>query len=180
MATRTSVTALLAVGLVVVATAAQQPQTPTAPAQPPRATPQTVALESQLGLLLPPRGAVPLIGQVPDRRGSPFGLDDLNRRFWVAYGPKGLRANDRDLAPPGPLEPSALRAKFLAAIPDWRERSGVEPTAAVLLLDVDTETAQAEAIREAMAQAATWRLTLVVLDAAGQSTEVDMPRALQR
>lgn len=160
--------------------ATQQPQGPAGPAQAARATPQTVALEGHLGLLLPTRDSVPLPGEISTRQGPPFGLPDLNRRFWVAYGPKGLRANDRDLLPPGPMDATTLAAKIREAIPDWRERAGVEPKAAILLFDVDAEMAHAEAVREAMAQAATWRLTLVVLDGAGQAVEVDMPRAIRR
>lgn len=82
----------------------------------------------------------------PSRRFAP---NDLNKRFWLLLGPKGLILNEREVLPAGPLPAGDVQAVVQSGLVDWRNRSGVEAKSALLLLDaaVDPDTAR-QVVRE--------------------------------
>lgn len=111
-----------------------------------KATPQAT---SAYGIALPlrdgPVGQL-IVATAPSR---PFGHAELNKRFWLLLGPKGLVLNEREVLPAGPLPAGDVEAAVRTGLVDWRNRSGVEAKAALLLLDaaVDPDTAR-QVVRE--------------------------------
>lgn len=157
------------------------PATAPAPPPPQRDVPAaTAAIEGHLGLLLPPRDAPALLTRLPAARGLPFTLEDLNRRFWVSWGPRGLVANERALLAPGALVAADLKAKLDAAIPDWKERSGVDPKGVLVVLDEDTDPDAAATLLQTVAAAGNWRVMVLVLEEDGVVTEVSVPPTTRR
>jgi len=94
--------------------------------------------DGPLGALIPPGS--------PSRRFAPA---ELNKRFWLLLGPKGVVLNEREVLPAGPLPAGDVQAVVQSALVDWRNRSGVEAKAALLVLDaaVDLDTAR-QVVRE--------------------------------
>lgn len=138
--------------------------------------PATAALELRLGLRLPERSQRLFLDAMPQGTGSAFDEGQLGRRFWLAWGPRGLVANDRPLLPAGPLTTEDLQAALKASIPDWLERAGLtKARAAVLIVDAGTDSTVAARIYEAAATAADWHLSTLVQDESGRPLELPLP-----
>lgn len=138
--------------------------------------PATAAMELRLGLRLPERHQRLFQGALPQGAGQPFDETQLGRRFWLAWGPRGLVANDRPLLPAGPVTADDVQPAVKAAIPDWLERAGLtKARAALLIVDAGTDPAVAAMIYDAAAKAADWRLSTLVLGENGQPLELPLP-----
>lgn len=133
-----------------------------------KAVPEAI---SAFGVQLPLRTG-PLGELVPATSPSrPFAHKDLNKRFWLLLGPKGMVLNEREALPAGPLPAGDIEAQVRSGLVDWKNRSGVEAKGAVLLLDavVDPETAR-QVIREVRAAKS---MEVTMLFRAGTATTDD-------
>ncbi len=156
--------------------AVQAPAVTPAPQAPARVVSAAAQeLEAHLGLQIADRGQPLLMDRLP-AGGTAFTKDLLNKRFWLAWGPRGLVANERVLLPFGPLAPGQVKAALETAIPDWQERSGVTVKAALLILDGATEADVARGIHRELSGTGSWRLAVVVLDQ-GAAVELGVPLA---
>jgi hypothetical protein len=133
-----------------------------------KAVPEAI---SAFGVRLPLRTG-PLGELVPATSPSrPFAHKDLNKRFWLLLGPKGMVLNERESLPPGPMAAGDVAAQVSSGLVDWQNRSGVQAKGAVLLLDevVDPETAK-QVIREVRAAKS---MEVTMLFRAGTATDSD-------